>query len=252
MNDAELTDRPRGSSMRIPRTRGAASGLFLIVLGLWGALIPFVGPLFEYSYSPGQQWTAARGLLEVLPGVVTVLGGILLLMSNNRAKAMLGGWLAVLGGVWFVVGRTLADVLNIGDVGTPVGASEAKLAAVELGYFSGLGALIVFLGSIALGRLSVRTLRDVEYARRPIEPVVADEPATTAVPVEREPVAAADREPVLTKPAAAQPDVTDRRTEPIGPTMAANRHAVVEEERPRRGLAGLFRRRKTTETTVPR
>jgi len=34
-----------------------------------------------------------------------VLGGLLLLMSRNRATAMLGGWLGVIAGAWFVVGR---------------------------------------------------------------------------------------------------------------------------------------------------
>jgi hypothetical protein len=35
-----------------------------------------------------------------------------------------------------------------------------------VGYFYGLGALIIFLGAIALGRLSIRSARDVRYAHR--------------------------------------------------------------------------------------
>ncbi len=46
---------------------------------------------------------------------------------------------------------------------------------LELTYFYGLGALIVFLGALALGRLSVRSVRDVEYATRPL---AVDEHAT--------------------------------------------------------------------------
>ena len=46
--------------------------------------------------------------------------------------------------------------------------TDAKRAALELAYFSGLGALIVFLGAIALGRLSVRSKRDIAYAQRPV------------------------------------------------------------------------------------
>ena len=30
--------------LRVPRTRGVASGYLLILLGAWGALIPFIGP----------------------------------------------------------------------------------------------------------------------------------------------------------------------------------------------------------------
>ena len=158
----------RGGRMQMPRSRGAASGFLLILLGLWGALIPFVGPAFDFAFSPDREWawTTARGWLEVLPGAVTVVGGLLLLTSRNRFTAMLGGWLTVLAGAWFVVGRALAGPLGLGDAGAPVAATETKRVVLELAYFYGLGALIIFLGAIALGRLSVRSVRDIRYAER--------------------------------------------------------------------------------------
>ena len=69
--------RSRGGSLHIPRSRGAASGVLVIVLGLWGALVPFVGPYFNFAFSPDQAWTwtAGRGWLEVLPGAVAVGSG---------------------------------------------------------------------------------------------------------------------------------------------------------------------------------
>jgi hypothetical protein len=164
-----MTDSRSGfGSLHMPRSRGAVSGLLLITLGIWGALIPFIGPYFHFAYTPGQTWawSAARGWLEVFPGATTAAGGFLLLASGNRATAMLGGWLAVIAGAWFVVGRTLASTLRIGDVGQPIAATEAKRAAIEIASFSGLGTLIVFLGGVVLARLSVRTARDVEYARQ--------------------------------------------------------------------------------------
>ena len=186
MNDIETRDRVRGGSLRMPRSRGAVSGFLLILLGIWGAAaVPFVGPYFDFSFSPGQDWSAARGWLEVLPGAATALGGVLLLVSRNRATAMLGSWLAVVSGAWFVVGRAFAGPLGLGDVGTPVASTDTQGAWLELSYFYGLGALIVFLGALALGRLSVRTRRDVAYAQRPIvdrepvEPVTADIAAET-------------------------------------------------------------------------
>src|SRR5260370_1257056 len=41
---------------RIPRSRGAVSGVLLILLGAWGALVPFVGSYFGYAYTraPGR------------------------------------------------------------------------------------------------------------------------------------------------------------------------------------------------------
>ena len=117
MSDARV--HARGGRLQMPRSRGAASGFLLILLGAWGALIPFVGPYFDFAFTPDQEWTwtNARGWLEVLPGAATVLGGLLLLVSGNRATAMFGGWLTVLAGAWFVVGRALAGPLGIGDIG---------------------------------------------------------------------------------------------------------------------------------------
>jgi hypothetical protein len=158
----------QGGRMRIPRSRGAASGLLIVVLGLWGALVPFVGPAFDFAYNPdqGSEWSSTRGWLEVLPGVVAVVGGLLLLRSRNRATAMLGGWLSVVAGAWFVVGRVMATTLTIGEIGRPVAENDIKAAWLELTYFYGLGALIIFLGAMGLGRLSVRSVRDVGYAQR--------------------------------------------------------------------------------------
>ncbi|WBP96874.1 hypothetical protein O6072_12245 [Mycolicibacterium neoaurum] len=154
---------PRGSRLHIARSRGALSGVLLIALGLWGALIPFVGPYFEFAYTPDTPWawTTGRGWLQLLPGVVAVIGGLLLLVSRNRATAMLGGWLGVGAGAWFVVGRVLAAPLGLGTPGSPVAVTEAKSVALELSYFSGLGAVMVFVAAAAIGRVSVRSVRDV-------------------------------------------------------------------------------------------
>lgn len=174
-----MTDTPARSGtgrLQIPRSRGAASGLLVMVLGLWGALVPFVGPYFDFAFSPDQpwRWTAGRGWLEVLPGAVAVLGGLLMFVSRNRATAMFGTWLAVVAGAWFVVGRALAGPLGLGAVGTPVADTESKRVWLELTYFYGLGALIIFLAAVALGRLSVRTARDIAYAETRTDAALAE------------------------------------------------------------------------------
>ncbi|AKK27382.1 hypothetical protein [Mycobacterium sp. EPa45] len=194
MRDVDTRLDPRAGRMEIARSRGAASGFLLVLLGLWGALIPFVGPYFNFAYDPDTPWTwtTARGWLEVLPGAVAVLGGLLLLMSRNRATAVLGGWLAVIAGAWFVVGRLFASPWGLGDFGGPVASSTAGQVALELMFWSGLGSLIIFFGAMALGRVSVRSLRDVRYATRP-----AGADTYAAEPVGAAPVAAAPTEPVV-------------------------------------------------------
>ena len=199
MRDRDIdTPNTRAARMAIPRSRGVTSGLLLVLLGLWGALIPFVGPYVNFAYDPNTpwSWTPARGWLEVLPGAVTVVGGLLLLVSRNRAAAMVGGWLAVVGGAWFVVGRLFATPLGLGDFGAPVRTSQAGIMALELAVFTGLGTVVVAIGATALGRLSVRSVRDIEYARRSVDDYrpaeVAVRDAIARERVEVRPTAAGD------------------------------------------------------------
>lgn len=202
MAHADIETPRRGGKLRIARSRGAASGITLIILGLWGALIAFVGPAFDFAYNPdqGSAWSAARGWLEVLPGAVTVIGGLLLVRSRNRATAMFGAWLSIVAGAWFVVGRVVATTLPIGQIGAPVAPTDAKVAGLELAYFYGLGALIIFFGATALGRVSVRSVRDVAaieraaVVRHPRDEVVREsdtvtEPAVVEDSTAREPIA---------------------------------------------------------------
>lgn len=158
--------RPHSAWRDIPRSRGAVSGLALVLLGAWGALIPFIGPTFDFGYTPNNSWdwTAWRGWLEVLPGGVAALGGLILMLSASRAAATLGGWLATAAGAWFVVGLAIAPVVDINDVGVPLSGGKNTRAWETIGMFTGLGALILFLGAFALGRLSVISARDHRLA----------------------------------------------------------------------------------------
>ncbi len=158
-------NRARGS-WRIPRSRGAVAGLLLMVLGAWGALVPFIGPAFDFGFGGTQtwDWTAARFWLEVLPGIAAFVGGLMLTASANRGTTMLGAWLAIAAGAWFIIGPTLATPWHLGDLGTPMG-STARQATTWLMFFYGLGAVILYLASTAQGRLSVRSLRDIEHAQ---------------------------------------------------------------------------------------
>jgi hypothetical protein len=153
---------------KLSRTRGALSGVLLLILGAWGALVPFIGPWFDFAFTPDKSWTwtAARGWYEVLPGAVTFVAGLLLLMGTTRATTLLGAWLGILAGAWFVIGQPLTTELTLGSLGHPTGSTSGLRAVEKLAYFSGLGAIILFVAATAFGRLSVVTLRDVRVAER--------------------------------------------------------------------------------------
>jgi hypothetical protein len=157
---------------RIARRRGALSGLILMLLGMWGALIPFIGPSFNFAYTPDTSswiWTSSRGWLEVLPGVAATLGGLLVLVSSSRVMAVLGALLGAAAGAWFVVGQSLVPVLHTGDVGSPASDRAGVRVLETLAFFDGLGVLIVFFAAAAFGRLSVSSQADIRFAQRSVE-----------------------------------------------------------------------------------
>jgi hypothetical protein len=143
---------------RIPRTKGAFSGLLIILLGLWGGLIPFVGPYFNYQMHNDQTWFwfNDRLWLEVLPAAAALLGGLILMFGVTRASTSLGGLLALAGGLWFLVGPSLSILWNHGaiDVGPPIGSSNGVEALEWIGFFYGTGALITLFSSYAIGFLA--------------------------------------------------------------------------------------------------
>ena len=57
MNDLDTGVHPRAGRLQIPRSRGAASGFLLLLLGVWGALIPFIGPYFNFAYTPSCAYS---------------------------------------------------------------------------------------------------------------------------------------------------------------------------------------------------
>jgi hypothetical protein len=127
--------------------------------------------------------------MEVLPGIGALVGGLLLMMSGNRATAMLGGWLAAIAGLWLIVGPSLSMLWHHGPgyMGVPYGGNS-RMVWEQISFFYGIGALTLFLGSMSLGRLSVHSVRDVRYAERRAERELAADTAAApaAAPVRTE------------------------------------------------------------------
>jgi hypothetical protein len=190
--------------MRLPRTTGALSGFLIVLLGLWGALIPFIGPYFHYAFGGYQTWhyTSQRLWLCIVPGAVAVIGGLMLLRASTRVGGLTAGWVALAAGVWFAVGPTVSLLWHhtIYAIGTPAGGHTRQVLE-WVGYFYGLGAAIIGLAAFAMGRYFSRP-RIVE------EPVVAAEevPVAEQAPVTQ--ARAADA-PVVERPVADRP-VADR------------------------------------------
>lgn len=183
--------------MRIPRSKGAVSGLVLMVLGAWGALIPLVGPYFNWVIGTDDawDWTAGRWWLSILPGAATVIGGAMLFAAARRRDAAIGAWLAAAAGTWFVVGPTVSRLWNDGasQTGTPYGGTTRQVLE-QLTYFSALGAAILAISMFALGRMAAWTPRDAGLDdRRAYDRDVDEAPYEDRGPDDDAAVAAGDR-----------------------------------------------------------
>jgi peptidoglycan/LPS O-acetylase OafA/YrhL len=143
--------------LRMRRSRGIASGTLLVLLGLWGSLIPFIGPYFHYAYTPDTAWTynTARLWLEILPGVAVFLGGVLLVISASRHIALFGALLGAAAGAWFVLGTVLSPLWNhnVPLGGTPVASTLLMRIMEQIGFFTGLGVVVVLIAAVAFGRI---------------------------------------------------------------------------------------------------
>jgi hypothetical protein len=185
--------------MRIRRSHGILGGTLIALLGIWGALVPFVGPYFHYAYTPDKAWTYDHGrlLLEVLPGAAAFLGGLLLIYAMSRHLALFGALLGILSGAWFALGGVFAPLWSSSPTpaGVPASATTFMRIMEQIGFFAGLGIVLVLLSAAVAGRITA-------VPRLVTEPTVIPAQPTPTVPVQttrsswwhRQPTSAVDAE----------------------------------------------------------
>ena len=186
---ATATTTPRSAparhteALRLPRTTGAVSGLLIVILGVWGGLIPFIGPYFHYAFGGSQTWhfTSQRLWLDILPGVVAVIGGLMLMSASTRSGGLVASSVALAAGAWFAIGPAVSLLWHHTPyaIGAPMGGYTRQMLE-WVGFFAGLGVVIVGLAAFAMGRYFSRPRVAGEMgavADRPVEDsTLADRP----------------------------------------------------------------------------
>lgn len=143
-----------------PRRRGAINGILLVLVGAWGALVPFFGPLIHIAYTPSTAWTYTDGRLwlNILPGAAAALAGLGVLGVTTRVSGVFWAWVATVAGTWFIIGPSLSTLWTRNgavDTGYPTASTVGGVALQEMLFYYGIGAAMVFLGGVALGRFTV-------------------------------------------------------------------------------------------------
>ncbi|SDY56615.1 hypothetical protein SAMN05661080_03880 [Modestobacter sp. DSM 44400] len=147
--------------------RVRTSAFVILILGAWGALVPFVGPLFGYRMggTPAWMWTESHVTLHLIPGIVAAIGGALMLRSV-RSSVRLGAVLGSLGGAWFILAPTFHPAwAGGGGGGSMMMGGVWNQIASALGYHYGIGVAILAVAMYALGALAAHSRhRDAETA----------------------------------------------------------------------------------------
>jgi hypothetical protein len=88
-------------------------------------------------------------------------------MASHRVTASMAAWLGAAAGAWLIVAVPLATgVLDL-DIGAPDPAASDAVQALEvLFYFTAIGAAILAVSCVAIGRLAVRSEREVRVVER--------------------------------------------------------------------------------------
>src|ERR1700678_2025461 len=126
----------------------------MVVCGVWGAVVPFVGPSFGYR-SHGQaawQWSSMHAVVYLAPGLVAALFGLIILgLGFNPARIVIGlaGFIVVACGAWFVFSPALWPTFGTGAVFEPARTAIGNFGN-QFGYNLAVGVLLIALGGMAM------------------------------------------------------------------------------------------------------
>lgn len=136
-----------------------AAGVVAVLVSAWGGIVPYVGPLFDYSGdgSGSWHWNLAHAVLALAPGILGVLLGVFVIaesrgvvVGKGRLTLATAGTLLMICGAWFAVGPLAWPILSNGS-GYFVASTHLRVLAYEVGYSIGTGLILVVCGAFVDG-----------------------------------------------------------------------------------------------------
>lgn len=135
------------------------AGVVAVLVSIWGGIVPYVGPLFNYSGdgSGSWHWNLAHAVLALAPGVLGVLLGLFVIaesrgvvVGKGRLSLATAGTLLIVCGAWFAIGPLAWPVIDNGS-GYFVASTHLRVLAYEVGYSIGTGLILVVCGAFVDG-----------------------------------------------------------------------------------------------------
>ena len=154
------------------------AGVVAVLVSAWGGIVPFVGPVFDYSGdgAAAWHWNLAHAVLALAPGTAGVLLGLFVIaesrgiaVGRGRLSLATAGLLLMICGACFAIGPLAWPVISNGS-GYFVASTHLRVLAYEVGYGIGTGLILVVCGAFVDGWASRHQPR-VTAATAPSDPM---------------------------------------------------------------------------------
>ena len=155
----ELDAREVRTRAHLGRLGIGTAGVMAVLVSAWGGIVPYVGPLFDYSGdgSGSWHWNLAHAVLALAPGILGVLLGLFVVaesrgvvVGKGRLSLATAGILLMVCGAWFAIGPLAWPVINNGS-GYFAASTHLRVLAYEVGYSIGTGLILVICGAFVDG-----------------------------------------------------------------------------------------------------
>src|SRR5580700_2715379 len=82
---SEVERRDAKTRAQLGRTGLGLAGVVAVLVSAWGGIVPYVGPLFNYSGdgSGSWHWSLAHAVLSLVPGAAGVLLGLFVIAESR-------------------------------------------------------------------------------------------------------------------------------------------------------------------------
>jgi hypothetical protein len=146
--------------VRVGRIGVGSIAVLTILISIWAAAVPYMGPLFGYDATGtgSWHWSLSHSLLGLVPGALAAAVGLLVLaqvrgitLGSGRLSLSVAGFILLLCGAWIVVGPTVWPAI-LSTSGTYfVAASPLRSFVNQLGYSLGAGVMVAACGGFIAG-----------------------------------------------------------------------------------------------------